>query len=103
MSSTLATDKKISIQVVYALPDSQYITTLSVHTSCTAQQAVETSGLLQQFPDIQLSKITLGIFGKIISHDTRLNDGDRLEIYRPLMIDPKESRRNRAQLAKNKN
>lgn len=100
MSLTSAAKDTFTIQIVYALPDHQHQFTLSIHANTTAQQAIEKSTLLKQFPEIELSKISLGIFGKIISHNTILLEGDRLEIYRPLMIDPKESRRQRALLAK---
>ena len=103
MLSTPVINEQMTITVVYALPNDQHVITLSVHDRCTAQQAVEISGLLQQFPNIQLSKVTLGVFGKPVSDNTILHDGDRLEIYRTLMLDPKESRRKRAQLARNKN
>jgi len=90
----------ITVQVTYALPDKQTVITLAVPVACNAQQAVEKSGVLSQHPEIPWPDSKLGIFGKIVPHNTQLKEGDRIEIYRPLIIDPKESRRQRAQLAK---
>jgi len=90
----------ITVQVVYALADKQTVITLAVPVDCNAQQAVEKSGVLIQHADIPWPDSKLGIFGKIVPQNTRLKEGDRIEIYRPLIIDPKESRRQRAQLAK---
>ena len=95
----MSAESQITVQVVYALSDNQSIITLSVPTGDTAQQAVEKSGVLSKQPEIPWPDSKLGIFGKIVSHSTVLKHGDRIEIYRPLIIDPKESRRQRALLA----
>lgn len=100
MSPAQPVDACITVHVAYALPDKQTVITLSVPAGCTAQQSVEKSTLLAQHPGIPWPDSKLGIFGKIIPHDTRLKEGDRIEIYRPLIIDPKASRRQRALLAK---
>jgi hypothetical protein len=63
----------------------------------TARQAVERSGILQRFPEIDLDQVNLGIFGQVVSPDAGLRDGDRVEIYRPLIAEPKQARRERAQ------
>jgi uncharacterized protein len=88
----------ITIEVVYALPDRQCLRTLKVEHQCTALEAVQRSGIGEQFPEIDLANARLGIFGKVIEEPARqmLRDGDRIEIYRPLLIDPKAARRERA-------
>lgn len=88
------------VQVVYATPTQQHIITLTVATGCTAQHAVSLSGITASFPDIDLPGCRLGIFGRLVNPDQPLTPGDRVEIYRPLLIDPKESRRQRAHHAK---
>jgi putative ubiquitin-RnfH superfamily antitoxin RatB of RatAB toxin-antitoxin module len=62
----------------------------------TVQQAIEDSGVLQRFPEIDLAKNKVGVFGKAAKLDALLQDGDRVEIYRPLIADPKEARKKRA-------
>lgn len=86
----------IRIEVAYALPDEQVLLSLNVPDGTTAMQAVEQSGLLERFPDIELSRNELGIFGRVTEKDRVLQAGDRVEIYRPLIADPKEVRRQRA-------
>ncbi len=85
------------VEVVYALPEEQILISLDVEQGTTAEQAVTLSGILEQFSDIDLTKNKLGIFGKAIKTDQVLRDKDRVEIYRPLIADPKESRRKRAE------
>ena len=87
---------KIKVEVAYATPEQQVIIPVQVEQGTTAEQAVELSGVLQQFPDIDLHNNKMGIFGKICKADTILRERDRVEIYRPLIADPKESRRRRA-------
>ena len=62
----------------------------------TVRAAIEASGVLNDFPDIELTRNRVGIFSKLAQLDTPLRDGDRVEIYRPLQVDPKEARRRRA-------
>jgi uncharacterized protein len=100
MSSTTAIKKKITVQVVYALPQEQHLSTIQIDPDCSAMDAVKQSTLLEQFPELLSSTLQLGNFGKTIKPDTKLDDGMRIEIYRPLILDPKESRRKRALLAK---
>jgi len=88
---------KYFIEVIYALPDEQELITLDVDQGTTVEQAVKLSGVLEKYPDIDLSKNKLGIFGKATKADQELRDKDRIEIYRPLIADPKESRRKRAE------
>ena len=91
---------QIEIEVVYALPHEQIIRQLNVPAGTMARQAVELSGISGMFPDIDLSQSKLGIFGKLVKPETILRDRDRVEIYRPLSIDPKDARRKRAEEAK---
>lgn len=90
----------INIEVVYALPYEQNLLQLQVPEGTTVAAAVEQSGLLEKYPEIDLGKNKLGIFGKLTKKDTELRDRDRVEIYRPLIADPKEIRRQRAEAGK---
>ncbi|VAW72977.1 UPF0125 protein RatB [hydrothermal vent metagenome] len=86
----------IEIEVAYALPEEQLILKLEVPAGSTARQAVELSGIFQRFPEINPDDIKLGIFGKLKKPDQELVAGDRVEIYRKLIADPKEVRKQRA-------
>ncbi len=87
----------IHVEVAYAREDVQEIIGLDVEKGTTLEQAIEQSGILQHFPEIDLKKNKVGIFGKITKPDTPLREHDRVEIYRPLIADPKASRRKRAE------
>jgi putative ubiquitin-RnfH superfamily antitoxin RatB of RatAB toxin-antitoxin module len=89
-------NNEILVEVAYALPKQQLILELMVPEGTTAEQAVQKSGILAKFPDIDLVQNKLGIFGKLVKADTVLREKDRVEIYRPLIADPKEVRRQRA-------
>jgi putative ubiquitin-RnfH superfamily antitoxin RatB of RatAB toxin-antitoxin module len=88
--------KHMSISVAYATPEIQKVIELEVPRGCTIQEAINQSGMLTLFPEIDFSKQGIGIF----SRPKKLNDvvqpSDRIEIYRPLLIDPKEARRARS-------
>lgn len=86
----------INITVAYATPKKQIEIPLMVEQSCTVALAIKRSGVLEQFPEIQLGKTKVGIYSKVIALDAMLHDGDRVEIYRPLQVDPKEARRLKA-------
>lgn len=86
----------INVQVVYALPQRQDLVELKLPEGATVQQAVEASGLAQRYPDIDPVKGRFGVFAKLVKSDQPLRDQDRVEIYRPLIADPKEVRRQRA-------
>jgi uncharacterized protein len=90
----------ITVQLVVALPHEQKIISIKVNHDSTAMDAVKQSGILASFPEWLSVPLKLGVFGKLITHDTTLEDGMRIEIYRPLIADPKETRRKRALLAK---
>lgn len=94
--------EKFFIEVVYALPQEQVLISLDVDKGTTVEQAVKLSGILERFSDIDLTKNKLGIFGKATKADQKLRDKDRVEIYRPLIADPKESRRKRAEKKESK-
>lgn len=89
--------EKYFIEVIYALPGEQELITLDVDQGTTVEQAIKLSGILERYSDIDLSKNKVGIFGKVTKVDEELRDKDRIEIYRPLIADPKESRRKRAE------
>lgn len=92
-----AEDTKIKIEVAYALASEQVIKELVVDPGTTVDQAIELSGLLTKYPEIELGKNNkVGIFGKLTKGASELRDKDRVEIYRPLIADPKEVRRKRA-------
>ena len=87
----------LEIEVVYGLPDKQVLKKLNVQNGCTAREAVCQSGLDEIFSELDLQTAPLGIFGKSVKDETLLRDKDRIESYRPLLIDPKEARRKRVQ------
>lgn len=93
-------EKNIKVEVAYAKPDLQVILPLDVPIGSTAKAAVEASGILLKFPEIDLTKSRMGVFGKAIKSDYLLREKDRVEIYRPLIADPKEVRRSRAEAGK---
>ena len=88
--------EKINVEVAYALPNEQVIISLAVSNNATLEEAIRQSGILQTYPDINLDVKKVGIFGKLSRLDTPLKSGDRVEIYRMLIADPKEVRRKRA-------
>ncbi|WP_416192663.1 RnfH family protein [Neisseria sp. CCUG12390] len=87
----------LNIEIVYGLPDKQVLKTMQVAEGTTIRQAALQSGLENEFSDLDLNTAKLGIFGKAVKDDTVLREKDRIEIYRPLLIDPKEARRRRVQ------
>lgn len=91
--------KLIKLEVVYALPDEQTLLAFSAPQDISIKEAINISGILEQHPDIDLASQQVGIFSKRILNidDYTLQNGDRIEIYRPLQVDPKEARRRRAE------
>lgn len=87
---------RIGVTVAYALPDRQTLLALDVLPGTTVQDAILQSGILRQVPELDLAQSRVGIFGKLKTLDTVVRERDRIEIYRPLVADPKESRRKRA-------
>jgi putative ubiquitin-RnfH superfamily antitoxin RatB of RatAB toxin-antitoxin module len=96
----MANPETLQVEVVYALPDTQSVVTLALQRGANAQDAIMESGLLQRFPALELAKLEIGIFGWLVTADTLLKDGDRVEIYRPLTRDPKLARRELAKAGK---
>jgi len=88
----------INVEVSYALPNKQQIVALQVAEGCTVFEAALQSGINKQFPELELESSKMGIFGKVISKPKQelLKEGDRVEVYRPLIADPKEVRKVRA-------
>ncbi len=91
---------QINVEVIYALPHEQVLLKLKVPAGATVAEAIQRSGVLERYPEIDLAKAKLGIFGKLSKADAVLRDKDRVEIYRPLIADPKEIRRQRAEEGK---
>jgi len=87
---------EITVEVAYALPDEQLIIPIKVADGATAEDAIKASGIIGKFSDIDLNINKIGIFGKLTKLDTKLRHLDRVEIYRPLIADPKEVRKQRA-------
>ena len=86
----------LMVEVAYALPEKQMIIPVKMNEGATAEAAIKASGILDKFPEINLSVNKIGIFGKLGKLDTQLRHLDRVEIYRVLIADPKEVRRQRA-------
>jgi len=93
----MAAEGTINIEVAYATTEKQCVLELRLPLGSNAEQAIQSSGILHIFPAIDLTTQTIGIFGNICKLEQTLHDGDRVEIYRPLMQDPMVARRNRAQ------
>jgi hypothetical protein len=88
--------ESLNVEVCYALPERVELVRLRLPAGSTLQQALEASGLLAKYPEIDLRKNKFGIFAKLSKPDAVLRDRDRVEIYRPLIADPKEVRKQRA-------
>jgi len=86
----------IPVEVVYALSDRQIVLALEVVADATIADVITRSGILDKFPEIDLGKNKVGIFGKLGKLTDTLHPGDRVEIYRPLIADPKQVRKQRA-------
>jgi len=90
---------KITVEVAYALPAKQYLQRVKLDEGATVEEAIRASGLLELRSDIDLSKNKVGIYSRPVKLADVVSDGDRVEIYRPLIADPKELRRQRAEKA----
>ena len=84
------------VEVVYALPDIQHRLHLELEAGATVEQAISAVSRVEPFASLDLAKMKLGVYGRIVAADEILRHGDRLEVYRPLEVDPKEARRQRA-------
>jgi len=90
----------ILIEVAFALPHRQSLLSVSVPVDATVRQAIESSGILRMYPEIDLAQHKVGIWSRTVRLEDTLNSGDRIEIYRPLIADPKDMRKRRADKAK---
>ncbi|MBT8144019.1 MAG: RnfH family protein [Gammaproteobacteria bacterium] len=86
-------DKSIEIEVAYAMPQRQVVLPVVIPAGMTAREAALASGVDQHFEDVDLEQCKLGIYGRVVKDDHVMQPGDRLELYRPLLADPKEVRR----------
>jgi len=91
---------RINVEVVYALPEQQPLLTVQLAEGATVEDAIRASGVLDAHPEIDLARNKVGIFSKLVKLDESVRDRDRVEIYRPLIADPKEVRRKRAEEGK---
>ena len=90
----------ITVEVAYALPTKQSLVSIAIDKNATVEEAIQASNLLHEYPDIDLSKTKVGVWSRVVRLKDTLIDGDRIEIYRGLIADPKEIRKRRAQKAK---
>jgi hypothetical protein len=93
---------QVRVEVAYAVADWQSVIELQLPAGSTAGEAVKASGILERFPGIDLAQNAVGIFGRVVPLSRVLRTGDRVEIYRPLIADPKLMRRKRAERARKK-
>ncbi len=91
---------KLHVEVAYALPERQFLQKLRVPPGTSVEQAISASGVLLQFPQLDLASSKVGIWNRVVKLEQPLVEGDRIEIYRPLIADPKEVRKQRAERAK---
>lgn len=89
----------ISVEVVYALPEKQYLQKVSLAEGATVEQAIAASGIMKLRPEIDLTSNKVGIWSRAVKLQDEVHEGDRVEIYRPLIADPKALRRQRAEKA----
>jgi putative ubiquitin-RnfH superfamily antitoxin RatB of RatAB toxin-antitoxin module len=87
---------ELRVEVAYGTPARQLICAVRVAPGTTVEQAIRASGVLEEFPDIDLARNAIGVYGERVTLADRVRDGDRVEIYRALLADPKEARRQRA-------
>jgi len=87
---------RIAVEVVFALPGRQRVYRVELEQGSCVMQAIETSGVLRDEPGLVVDPARLGVFARRVGPDDLLHDGDRVEVYRPLLLDPKEARRQRA-------
>ncbi|ACV27425.1 RnfH family protein [Kangiella koreensis] len=92
--------ERITVEVCYALPEKQTLLSLEVEASATIEEIIRQSGILELYSEIDLTQTKVGVFSKLAKLTDTLHDGDRVEIYRPLIADPKEVRKQRAEKSK---
>jgi putative ubiquitin-RnfH superfamily antitoxin RatB of RatAB toxin-antitoxin module len=86
----------MKVEVVYALPERQALASLNLEDAATVADALSAVADTRPFSELDLARVPVGVFGESVARDAKLRDGDRVEIYRTLLIDPKEARRRRA-------
>lgn len=86
----------IRVEVVFALPEIQVLEAVELRDGASVQDAIDASGLAERFPEEQLDALPTGIWGRVAEREQRLKSGDRVEIYRSLVLDPREARRQRS-------
>ena len=96
VSKEMESKERINVEVAYALPETQVIIPLQVLQGTTIEQAIKQSGVLTTFPEIDLATNKVGVFSKLGKLNQELREKDRVEIYRKLIADPKEVRKQRA-------
>ena len=94
--------ERIAVEVVYALPERQHLFKVGISSGTTVATALRESGILDRFPELVLERLKVGVFGRRVSLDHALRSGDRIEIYRELIVDPKTARRSRVEKAARK-
>ena len=92
--------RQLSIEVVATTPERQVLLEMQVEEGATVADVIETSQILRRFPTLDTGSLKFGIWGRVVERDHPVCDGDRVEVYRPLAIDPREARRQRALLGK---
>ena len=92
----MAAERLIVVELVYALPDAQEVVALTIAAGTSVEEAIRLSGLGARYREIEIGDTPVGIHGHIVARDAKLQDGDRVEIYRPIKADPKQARRRRA-------
>jgi putative ubiquitin-RnfH superfamily antitoxin RatB of RatAB toxin-antitoxin module len=92
----MACQRDLAVEVVYALPDRLIAASAHVEPGTTVGEVIERVAFARLVPDVVLDDARVGIFGRIVARDTPVRDGDRIEIYRPLIADPKHARRQRS-------
>lgn len=95
-------EQTMRVEVAYAIAGKQFLVELTLPLSSTVADAINRSGVLDAFPELDTGNLDVGIFSRAVTLETELTDGDRVEIYRPLLVDPKEARRLRAAAKKKK-
>lgn len=86
----------MQVEVVFALADKQVLVAVEVPAGATVSDAIDRSGLARKFPDCDFPELQAGIWGKPVGHDHAVREGDRVELYRPLAMDPRDARRLKA-------
>lgn len=99
-NSVIEPTKMVKVELVYALPEQQTLLSFSVPEGTTLDQAIALSDIQEHHPDLDLSALKAGLFGKVAPRTLVLREKDRIELYRPLIADPKEIRKQRAEAGK---